>query len=90
MNKAELLQQVAQLSSMTKSDAEKILDATLETIKKSVKKGQDVKLVGFGTFTRTQRKARNGHNPQTGKIIKISACYAPKFSAGTDFKSYVK
>ena len=55
-----------------------------------VKKGDDVKLVGFGTFTKAKRKARTGRNPQTGKAIKIPAAWAPKFRAGAEFKSMVK
>jgi nucleoid DNA-binding protein len=54
------------------------------------RKGDDVKLVGFGTFTKAKRKARTGRNPQTGKAIKIPAAWAPKFRAGAEFKSMVK
>ena len=59
-------------------------------IKKAVKKGDDVTLVGFGTFTKSKRKARTGRNPQTGKEIKIPAMTVPKFRAGREFKLFVK
>lgn len=90
MNKAELVNQIAENTKMTKADTEKILDAAIDSIRKSIKKGDDVKLVGFGTFLRAKRKARTGRNPQTGKAIKINACWVPKFRAGAEFKSYVK
>lgn len=90
MNKAELIEQIASSTKTTKAQAEKMLDATMEAIKKSVKKGDDVKLVGFGTFARAKRKARVGRNPQTGKEIKIAACWYPKFRPGAEFKTFVK
>lgn len=73
MNKAQLIEAIATASNVTKTDAENCLNSALETIKKSVKKGDDVTLVGFGTFTKAKRKARMGRNPQTGKEIKIPA-----------------
>lgn len=90
MNKAQLIEKVATETKVSKAQAEMILDAAIETIKKSVKKGDDVKLVGFGTFTKAKRKARTGRNPQTGKAIKIPAAFTPKFRAGAEFKSMVK
>lgn len=75
---------------MSKSDTAAILNATIAAIKKSVKKGEDVTLVGFGTFTRSKRKARMGRNPQTGKEIKIPAMTVPRFRAGREFKEYVR
>ncbi len=90
MNKAELIENVAKATKMTKVDAEMILNSCFDTIKKSVKKGEDVTLIGFGTFTRTKRKARMGRNPQTGKEIKIPAMTVPKFRAGREFKDAVK
>jgi DNA-binding protein HU-beta len=62
----------------------------LDHIKKAVKKGDDVKLVGFGTFTKAKRKARTGRNPQTGKAIKIPAAWVPKFRPGAEFKTLLK
>ena len=90
MNKAQLIEKLALDAKVSKTHAENILDCTLENIKKAVKKGDDVKLVGFGTFTKAKRKARTGRNPQTGKAIKIPAAWAPKFRAGAEFKAMVK
>jgi DNA-binding protein HU-beta len=90
MNKAELIEAVAKATKMSKSHIEATLDCTLDTIKKSVKKGDDVKLVGFGTFAKAKRKARKGRNPQTGKTITIAACNYPKFKAGREFKGMVR
>lgn len=90
MNKAQLIEKIATETKVSKAQAEMILDSAIENIKKSVKKGDDVKLVGFGTFTKAKRKARTGRNPQTGKAIKIPAAFTPKFRAGAEFKSMVK
>lgn len=90
MNKAQLIEKVATETKVSKAQAEMILDTAIEQIKKSVKKGDDVKLVGFGTFTKAKRKARTGRNPQTGKAIKIPAAFTPKFRAGSEFKALVK
>ena len=90
MNKAELIERVAKHTETTKAQTERMLDATLETIRKTVKKGDEVKLVGFGTFTKTKRKARMGRNPQTGKAIKIPAAWYPKFRPGSEFKTMLK
>lgn len=90
MNKAQLIESVAKQASVTKVDAENILNYTLDVIKKSVKKGDDVTLIGFGTFTKSKRKARTGRNPQTGKEIKIPAMTVPKFRPGREFKNAIK
>jgi DNA-binding protein HU-beta len=90
MNKAELIETLANETKLTKAQTERMLDATLECIKKTVKKGDEVKLVGFGTFTKAKRKARMGRNPQTGKSIKIPASWFPKFRPGAEFKSIVR
>ena len=90
MNKAELIEAVAKATKLTKFDAELALNTALDTIKKSVKKGDDVTLIGFGTFTKSKRKARTGRNPQTGKEIKIPAMTVPKFRPGREFKDTVK
>ena len=90
MNKAELIETLASDSKMTKAQTERMLDAVMECIKKTVKKGDEVKLVGFGTFTKAKRKARMGRNPQTGKSIKIPASWFPKFRPGAEFKSMVR
>jgi DNA-binding protein HU-beta len=90
MNKAQLIEKLAKHNEATKAETERFLDATLDIIKKSVKKGDEVKLVGFGTFAKHKRKARIGRNPQTGKAIKIPAAWYPKFRPGSDFKALVK
>jgi DNA-binding protein HU-beta len=90
MNKAELVEKIAKQTSMTKSHIETVLDSVVDTITKSVKKGEEVKLVGFGTFSKAKRKARTGRNPNTGKEIHIPATWTPKFKPGSDFKNIVK
>ncbi len=86
MNKAELIEYVAKQTKMTKRGAEAAVNATLEGIKKHVKRG-GVQLVGFGSFTVVSRKARMGRNPQTGEPIKIKASKSVKFRPGKDFKN---
>jgi DNA-binding protein HU-beta len=90
MNKAELIEFIAAETHLTKAQTERFLDATLDCVKKTVKKGDEVKLVGFGTFTKAKRKARMGRNPQTGKAIKIPAAWFPKFRPGAEFKDLVR
>ena len=90
MNKAQLIERVAKETNTTKAQTERMLDATIDTIRKSVKKGDEVKLVGFGTFTKTKRKARTGRNPQTGRTIKIPAAWYPKFRPGAEFKQMIR
>ncbi len=89
MNKAQLVEHLATEIKISKADCERVLDHTIETIKKAVKKGDDVTLVGFGTFTRAKRKARTARNPQTGAEIKVAACTVPKFRAGKAFKEFL-
>ncbi len=90
MNKQQLIEKIAAEAKITKAQTEMLLNCTFDNIKKAVKKGDDVKLVGFGTFTKAKRKARNGRNPQTGKAIKIPAGWYPKFRPGAEFKAFVK
>ena len=82
MNKSELVSAIAEKSGLSKVDAKKALDATLEAISGEVKKGGKVVLVGFGTFSVTHRSARKGINPRTKKAINIPAKKAVKFKAG--------
>ena len=89
MNRKELVEAILNdksLSHWTKKDADQFLGTMVETIKKSVKKGNDVSLVGFGTWTKVRRKARTGVNPATGEKIKIPAKKVPKFRAGKAWK----
>lgn len=90
MNKAQLVEKVAELTQTTKQQSEQILDATLEVIQKAVSKGDEVKLVGFGSFSRTTRKARPGRNPKTGASVQIPGSRVPRFKPGKDFKDQVK
>ena len=89
MNKADLIEEVAKVT-CSKKEAVSALDAILEAIQKTLKKGNDVTLVGFGTFKISKRKARLGRNPQTGKAIKIAAKKVPVFKAGKGLKDAVK
>ncbi len=86
MNKAQLIEAVAKSADISKASAEKALDGALNAIKGSLKKGQSVTLVGFGTFRVGKRAARDGRNPRTGEVIKIKAARVPKFSAGKALK----
>lgn len=89
MNKSELIDAIAKSADISKADATRALDATFDTIKKALKKGDTISLVGFGTFKVGKRAARQGHNPRTGAAIKIKATKVPKFSAGKKLKSAV-
>jgi DNA-binding protein HU-beta len=86
MNKAQLIEKVAEKTGLTKTQSEEFLDATLQIIQKSVAKGDEVKLVGFGTFSRMNRKSRNGRNPKTGAPVVIPGAKVPRFKPGKDFK----
>lgn len=89
MNKAEFIEKLAKKIDFTKSDTETVIDAAFELITKSVSKGEDIKFVGFGTFDRSERKARNGRNPKTGDKILIPKARVPRFRPGKDFKDKV-
>jgi DNA-binding protein HU-beta len=89
MNKAQLIEEVAKVT-CSKKEAGLAVDALLASIKKALKKGDDVTLVGFGTFGVKKRKARVGRNPQTGKALKIAAKKVPVFKAGQALKDAVK
>ena len=86
MNKQELIAAVAAEANITKAEANKALDALTDSVTKALKKGDSVTLIGFGTFKVSQRAARTGRNPQTGKELKIAARKAPGFSAGKALK----
>ncbi len=89
MNKAELVEAIAKDVDLSKVAAQKVLDALLTQIKKSVVKGDPVQLIGFGSFGQSKRAARTGRNPQTGAKLKIAAAKTVKFSAGKAFKDAV-
>ncbi len=89
MNKAELVNAIADKAGVTKKQADEILTATVDTIVDTVSQGDKVTLVGFGSFEPRDRKAREGRNPKTGKALKIPATTVPAFSAGKVFKDAV-
>jgi DNA-binding protein HU-beta len=89
MNKADLIEAIAKDVDLSKADAGKALDSLTKRITQSLKKGENVTLVGFGTFSVTKRKARTGRNPQTGETIKIKAKKVAKFKAGKDLLAAV-
>lgn len=86
MNKSDLVGVVAGAIGGTKADADKAVDAVFEAITAALKAGDDVRLVGFGSFSVSNRAAKDGRNPRTGATIKIAASKAPKFSAGKGLK----
>ncbi len=90
MTKAELVASIGKEAKISKTSAEKALNAFTASVTKALKKGERVALPGFGTFTVTKRKARIGRNPQTGKEIKIPAAKVAKFKAGNLLKNAVK
>jgi len=89
MNKSELVEKIANDADMSKASADRALSSAIEHIIKAVTKGNDVQLIGFGTFKSGKRAARVGRNPQTGTEIKIPAAKTVKFTAGKAFKDAV-
>lgn len=90
MTKAEMVEKMAAEAEISKAAAGKALNAAINAVKASLKKGQKVSLVGFGTFSVHKRKARKGRNPQTGAEIKIAAAKVPKFTPGKALKDGIK
>ena len=89
MNKAEFVAAVADAADVSKVDAAKAVEAIIEVVKKALKKGDQVSLVGFGTFVVRKRAARTGRNPRTGQQIKIKASKNPSFKAGKALKDAI-
>ena len=89
MNKQELVSKVAAEADLPKTKAEAAVNAVIDAIKNSLKGGDDVRLVGFGTFTVASRAATTGRNPRTGEPINIPASKQPKFKAGKELKEAV-
>lgn len=89
MNKAELIDQISKDAEITKTQANAALDSFTSAVTMALKKGDRVTLVGFGTFSVSDRAARNGRNPQTGAVIKIKARKVPKFKAGKEFSTRI-
>lgn len=90
MNKTELVEAVAKSADISKADANKAVDAVVESVTKALSKGDKVTLIGFGTFETRKRAARTGRNPRTGAEIKIAASNIPAFKAGKKLKDAVK
>lgn len=89
MTKTELIDKTAKDANISKAAANKALDSFIDGIKKTLKKGNKVTLIGFGTFSVGKRAARKGRHPQTGETIKIKASKTPKFKAGKAFKDAI-
>ncbi len=89
MNKQDLISSVADGSGLTKADASKAVEAVFDSITATLKKGDEVRLVGFGTFSVSKRKASTGRNPRTGEPMEIKASSQPKFKAGKGLKDSV-
>jgi DNA-binding protein HU-beta len=89
MNKSDLITKIADEAGITKTQANGALDAFTEAVAKTLKKGDKVTLVGFGTFSVTKRAARNGRNPKTGAAIKIKAKKVAKFKAGKELSGRI-
>lgn len=89
MKKTELIAAVAEQTGLSKKDAEKALNAAIDTIIKAVAEGDKIQLTGFGTFEQRQRNARTGVDPRTGNSIEIPASKVPAFKAGKAFKDIV-
>jgi DNA-binding protein HU-beta len=89
MNKQELISAVAESAGLTRNDAGKAVESVFDSISGALKKGDEVRLVGFGTFSVSKRKASTGRNPRTGEPMSISASTQPKFKAGKGLKDAV-
>ena len=89
MNKTEFVEAIAKESGLTNADARKAIEAVITTVEKTLKKGDEIALTGFGKFSVSKRAARTGRNPQTGEAVKIKASKAPKFTAGAGLKTAV-
>lgn len=90
MNKNELIEQIAKSAEISKAAAGRALNAALDAIVDANKKGDAVRLPGFGTFETTKREARTGRNPKTGQTMQIAATTTPRFRAGATYKAGVK
>jgi DNA-binding protein HU-beta len=89
MNKADLVDRIAGACHISKAQATTAIDTAVDSVTAALKKGDRVALIGFGTFSVSQRKARNGRNPQTGATIKIAARRVAKFTPGAELKKAV-
>ncbi len=90
MNKQQLVSAIAEKAGLTKKQASAAVDAFMATVKEALSKGEEVRLVGFGTFQVRERKARKGKNPRTGEVINIPAKKVPVFRPSSELKNLVK
>lgn len=90
MNKNDLIAIVAEETKLTKADTQRVLEATMQMVREAVKKNEDVRLVGFGTFLKAKRSARKARNPKTGKELLVKAHVVPRFRPGKEFKEYLQ
>lgn len=90
MNKSEIIELVAQKADISKNKAGEAIDAFIKAIGESLTKGEDVSILGFGTFSVSERGSRMGRHPRTGELMEIAACKQPKFKAGKGLKDMVK
>jgi len=89
VNKTELVDEIAKDSGLSRADSARAIDSLINTVQKTLKKGDDVAITGFGNFSVVKRGARTGRNPATGAPLKIKASKAPKFTAGATLKATV-
>jgi DNA-binding protein HU-beta len=89
MNKSQLVEAVAADSGLTKADTARAIESVIATVTKTLKKGDEVSITGFGKFSVVKRAARQGVNPRTGERVKIKASKAPKFSPGAGLKQAI-
>jgi nucleoid DNA-binding protein len=89
MNKSQLIDEIAKDAGLTKADASRAVDSLLDTVTRTLKKGEEVAITGFGKFSVVKRAPREGVNPRTGERVKIKASKAPKFSAGAALKQAI-
>jgi DNA-binding protein HU-beta len=89
MNKADLVNALSQSTGLTKTKSNEVVDAIVSTISESLRKGEKVTLVGFGTFTTSKKEARKGRNPKTGETLEIPAKTVAKFKAGSELTKSV-
>ncbi len=89
MNKSEIVSAIAAKTNLSKAKVDEVVSCFFETVKTAVKRKKSVKLIGFGTFSSSERKARTGRNPQTGDKIQIPFCHYPRFKPGKEFKDYL-
>ncbi len=89
MNKKELISEVSDQASVSKAEGARCVDAFIDVIKNTLGKGEEVRIIGFGTFLTANRAASQGRNPRTGEVINIPACRVAKFKAGKELKNSV-